>query len=609
MNARRTSVIFGMCLVAFYFLYVAGATFIFQLNLPEKWSASSQQFRVSCRGGGYSLWPGVIHLKDVEIVIEDYNITMLISADEAHLDVGLLSLLSGTAHIEDMMAKGGRLKLRHRVHDAEREKKRIAAYPTIPGFDRPLEYPKTPRIWGIQRKLVIDHIRAEATDLWFLEYRTQGKFVAEGSFVLDDQVRVHPCWMKAEDVHVFVQEQKMIDIAKWELSVSAGPFPRRLAKVPEVLAHLNVDTVFTEALVNLELSQLYQSDPSFGLSGAIALGGTFQIAEGKAKSGTLNFGSDKVELSSKGPLLDLSTHGQIAVERPGLVRAFATMNSVGDEKWASVKDGRVELQAEHTSLTKWTLDEARLSMASLQTKRPELLRRLSGSLESPLITVQKVSGDASYKRGAGTFTADLHSDLTWFSGVDESWGLSGTTKARCSQVPPSSPSTKTEHQRPQLSCATLSLRADPLVLTRKKDSASLPLNFVATEFLTTTDLKSIDSTWDISGRNPKSFALHALGDKFLVKVGLRLLPLDDWGARLHLNRSGTTIAGNLEQTAMGGVSVEGRFVFDQALTSAWSFTTPLGRYGVRQKPQSTKVHPLVRKGWLQTCEAHLGGDC
>jgi hypothetical protein len=135
----------------------------------------------------YSLWPGHIVVRNLNVRVEDHNIQFLVGVERGSLDVSLHELLGKRFHALRVDADNVSYRMRHKVSRVGTEGPRLAAYPPIEGFSDPplFEGPPSPEIpdgdyhlWDVR----IEDVTAKVKEIWILEYRYRGPGLARGNF-------------------------------------------------------------------------------------------------------------------------------------------------------------------------------------------------------------------------------------------------------------------------------------------------------------------------------------------------------------------------------------------------------------------------------------------
>jgi hypothetical protein len=178
--------------------YVVIANALLRSQVIQRSIASAQGFALEF-SQAYTLLPGRVHLRDLSLRVEDYNVQFEVAIGQASLDIALSELLFKKFHVTRLDARGTRFRMRHKLISVGDDAERVAAYPPIEGFaDPPYFVGVRPASLGESDeydlwRVRIEHVTAAVTELWVMEYRYQGAGLARGSFV------VHPSrWVQVE---------------------------------------------------------------------------------------------------------------------------------------------------------------------------------------------------------------------------------------------------------------------------------------------------------------------------------------------------------------------------------------------------------------------------
>jgi hypothetical protein len=133
--------------------------------------------------------PGRVHVRDLRLRVEDYNVQFQVAIDSGTMDVDLSDLPFKKFHVLRLAADGVSFRMRHKVHAVGSDGARLAAYPPIHGFADPPLYKGAPsppvpdseyNAWSVH----IERVAARVRELWVLEYRFEGEAQASGSFLV-----------------------------------------------------------------------------------------------------------------------------------------------------------------------------------------------------------------------------------------------------------------------------------------------------------------------------------------------------------------------------------------------------------------------------------------
>lgn len=185
-------------------VYLAAANLLLKTQAIQRAVASSPGFVLEF-ADAYSLWPGHVHVRDLSLRVEDYNVQFEVALDQADVDIALGELPFKKFHITRLSAQGTRFRMRHKLIAVGEDVERVAAYPPIKGFADPpyfvgVREPPTPDadydLWSVR----IQNVIAQVSELWVMEYRFQGRGLARGSFVVQPErwVQVEPASLTFE---------------------------------------------------------------------------------------------------------------------------------------------------------------------------------------------------------------------------------------------------------------------------------------------------------------------------------------------------------------------------------------------------------------------------
>lgn len=589
----RVTFAFVACLYAFY---VLAAWALLSWGGLEAISGKLEDARFRTESG-HSFWPGHVSVSGVEVVFQDDNLTIQILAQEAELNVGLGSALAGEVHLQKLVARGTRFRMRHRVKsNLEGHKRRIDAFPTIEGFERSaLRGERSPRS---ESPVVvrIENIDASLDEIWIMEYRTRGDLRARGGFSLTDEVRVHPSFVDLSNARSSVGEHEVLSAKKCEIDAGLGPFPRRQPKVDEILGSISAEVDCSTKATDLSFMRIYPRQVPFEVEGELRFDVDARLEEGQMTKGEVRFRDGRTPWTWRGVRLPTTWEATIRAKEPGHLHGVGTI-SIHDGQYASsLERAEVSIEATHQVLHRQNLERLRIEVRELAVEDERFLQEFTASARAPRLRVHPSSATAVYAPVEGSLRFEGRLAASLNMGGGDQIGGRGDVDVDC----------KTHDDT--TSCETLTLHAAQLTFSKNGESATLPLDLSASDFDGRIP-ERFDATFDLRAGNPKEFLQHALGDGFLERLGIELLPLGEVNARLHLNKDGGTLAGNLARLDTGAIEVLGRFVTAETMTSAWQVETPVGRYGIRQSPTKTRFHPLVDRTWFSSCEARLGSDC
>lgn len=212
---------------------------------------------------GWTLWPGRVHVKSVELHFEDHNIQFSVSMDAAVVDLRLWQLPMKTFHLTRVRAEGVHCLLRHKVSDVEGIERRLALYPKIAGFSDPplFKEPKAPPLTDKQYNLWTIHLEdvdAGVKELWFLEYRFTGAGRAKGGFRLEPErdARTDLCTLTLDGM-LRVGEQTVASPLRGRIQAQLDRHDPRVVEGAKIFTKISFDTDLRATIPNLEFTDLY----------------------------------------------------------------------------------------------------------------------------------------------------------------------------------------------------------------------------------------------------------------------------------------------------------------------------------------------------------------
>lgn len=545
---------------------------------------------------GYSLWPGHLNVSGADVVYQGHTLTLNVLAEEAKLEFDLLSAARGDVHIVSLEARGARYRMRHRVKsNLEGHRRRLDAFPTIEGFERSPLADKRAQRTKKPLRVHIENIDATLTEVWIMEYRTEGNFTARGGFSLTDEVKVHRSVVDLTGAHTRVGDTEVIVADECEIEAELGPFPRRNTTLDDIVGSISSNIDCTTRTDDLSFVQIYPRKKPFELEGKAVLDAKLRLDDGKIQDGNIEVRDAQTPWIWRGVRLPVTWKARAVVERPGHLRAKGSVSIDEGEYGASVKHADVKLEAKHENFYQNTLEKLEIEIEKLAVDDGRFFGAFTGDPNAPSLRIHPSTIRLKYAPRAGEF--DLEGQLAATLKAEEEYlGVQASVEVDCQ--------TEAETTR----CASLHLDAAEFTLAKKDAKETIAVQIDATEFSAKLP-EQFDARFDVTAENPSEFLEHALGLDFLQRMGLDLMPLGKVTAVLNLNKDRGTLAGNVPHLVSGGVEVEGRFVSAKAMTSAWLIKTPAGSYGIRQTPQKTQFHPLVGEEWFSSCEATLGTNC
>jgi hypothetical protein len=555
-------------------------------GLFERLTADERELRLEL-ASGYSFWPGVVHLRDARLAFMDYNVEVEVGAARVELDIGVFSLLSSTLRVEKVEADGAYFRMAHRVRDGLAHERRLAAFPDL-GFGRSRVYeePKPP-YRPLPRTLVIEAIDAEVVEAWLLEYRAVGTMRATGGFQLGEEVVVFPSRVTADQVSVFVGDKRLAEQARCDISGRVGPFERRSGELEEVLSVSHGRITCAADLSDLSVAEVYFNGPLRG-------GGTGKVSADLALSGGRLVNSQAqlqgaVELvGPSGQTLAVTVSTEVRADAIGTLDWESSLQ--GPQKSGSWFLGQARLRGrlQQRGGTHVAVEKLELMADGAGWSDPALPRQLS---QDPRFPLSKLAGGGLRLRytAPGELRVVGAGALALFPGPGEVLSCAAAIEASCQRV------------GNEMSCSQLEARCAPVAYTSEGAAGKTGRMNIDVRSLDWVVREGVaDGVLELRTSDPKELLVAVAAPDLLQRIGLTLLPLGELRATLRVAQRPHFIAGHVTKLSAGALRSEGKFLWADTLQSLWEVETPVGRFGIEQRPAGATLSPLVRAGWLET---------
>jgi hypothetical protein len=253
----------GLALLGAQLVYLLAANTILWTRSLDGWvTGASKDLSLEVESG-WTLWPGRVHVRGVELHFADHNVQFSVALESAVVDLALWQLPTKTFHLTRVRAQGVRYLFRHRVKDPVGIERRLALYPKIAGYaDPPLFVgPALPplsdadyNLWTIQ----LDDVDVAVRELWFLEFRFTGQGRARGAFRLQPQrdARTDACSL---DLNGALQAgtQTVASKLTGRIEAQLDRHDPRLVKGAAIFKKLSFDIRLGADLPDLSFTSLY----------------------------------------------------------------------------------------------------------------------------------------------------------------------------------------------------------------------------------------------------------------------------------------------------------------------------------------------------------------
>jgi hypothetical protein len=192
-DGHRLALYLLLAAAAFSVIYLVAANLALRTRLLRDVLSDGPDIELDY-ASAYSVWPGLVHVRNFSLEVQNHDVQLSVAADSGVLDVSLHELLLRRFHATNVDVHGLSYRFRHKVTPDAARTARVAAYPSIRGFEDPPVYggeekpPKPPTRAGVWQ-ITLEDIAAEVGELWIQEYRFVGAGRLQGGFQLEPGAR------------------------------------------------------------------------------------------------------------------------------------------------------------------------------------------------------------------------------------------------------------------------------------------------------------------------------------------------------------------------------------------------------------------------------------
>lgn len=215
--------------------------------------------RWMCRGtntvrveytSAWTVWPGVVHARDLVVTIQDPNIQSSMRFDTAEVSIRLSELFRRVFHARRVRGSGFEFRFRHRVMPESAKLPAVLAKAPIAGFEDPPIFdagpPEPPipddryRLWTIE----LDDVDVGARDIWVEQFRYLGRARARGAFRLRParQLWVGPAALDLEPGRLVARGRDASANFSGRIECEVRPFDVRIPKGLAVMRFVSAKT-------------------------------------------------------------------------------------------------------------------------------------------------------------------------------------------------------------------------------------------------------------------------------------------------------------------------------------------------------------------------------
>ncbi len=245
-HARRAPLYAAIFVAALIVAYVAIANGFLWLGGVRWLYAGTQNIRIEY-SHAWTLWPGVVHVRDLSVFVQDHNVQTSLRFERAEISIRLTELPRRVFHARRVRGDGFQFRFRHRVMPESAKLPAVAALPSIPGFEDPPIFeagpPEPPLsedeydLWTIE----LDDVDVAAGDVWIEQFRYIGRARAKGAFRLRParQLWVGPASLAFEPGVLVTAGEDAVTSFFGSIECEVRPFDVRKPKGLEVMRFIS----------------------------------------------------------------------------------------------------------------------------------------------------------------------------------------------------------------------------------------------------------------------------------------------------------------------------------------------------------------------------------
>jgi hypothetical protein len=603
-----------LAIVGLEVFYLLAANIILRIGLFQHVVNSDPNFMYIAFEGGWTIVPGRIHFRNLEIRQQDNNVQSLLMIEEGVLQLEFLPLAKKRFHATSVHGTGTSFRFRHKVSKESivPNLERLAMYPPIHGYSDPpirgFPWPRSPpsRLWKIE----LDGVDADVYELWFLEFRYTGSARVEGAFRLmpGERLWVGPAVLTMGPGQLTLGEERVIapefDARLW---VKIDDFDVNDDEGWQIFKPINVRGWLTMDLPDLDFSELYLP-PDVKLTKG---GGRVSLV-GAIDHGTFTLGS-RIDYATDAARLvtsKLELRGGLAVaiavepgpDKPiGVARASSPRLEV-DAKRAGVgaavlTSPEVEVAGTAVQLTEeWNLARAHVNLPSIHVPDLALMNVLTAPADV-LARQGNLKGKAHIAiDGDGRLTGKLDATVREARVVIQkviALQGNGSIVGRIAQA---------KYGRGPGQIEDLTIALEPLSVTSHDATSGHGSLRVAKGAVMFRDLAPDGFKGTLSLELPSALPiLDAIGAKTDAIPGMAkaIISNDNLKASVRVSHDPTVTDIEVLEAHTDNMSAQGRYRRDRAKShGAFLIHTKFGNAGVSIQNGDTHVKVFAGEGWF-----------
>jgi hypothetical protein len=247
--ARKVLIGLAIAVVGLYALYVLAANIALKTRIIRdavgKFPSRSIEY-----SSAWTLWPGIVHVKDLHIRVQDSSQEFLIVLDDTVTDLDLLALTKRRLHARFVKTHGLSFRLRSRIDPRIDPSPVTYALPPIEGFDavpfKDVSHYEPPPLGKELEKIFtfdLENVEVDGVrEIWVDDYRVEGDGHVRGRLHLapSRNLEVGRSELELTRGSMWVGKDVVIDDMKGKVAAEIGWFQVRSEYGADVLEHLTV---------------------------------------------------------------------------------------------------------------------------------------------------------------------------------------------------------------------------------------------------------------------------------------------------------------------------------------------------------------------------------
>jgi hypothetical protein len=368
------TLLLGYVVLANCFLWLKGIRLLYQ---------GTQSIRVEY-ASAWTLWPGVVHARDLAVTLQDKNVQSSLRFDRVEISIRLTDLPRRVFHARSVRGEGFQFRFRHRVMPESAKLPAVAALPPIEGFEDPPVFealaPEAPvsdeayDLWTIE----LEDVDVAASDVWIQQFRYLGRARARGAFRIRParQVSVGPASLGLEPGLLLAAGKDAVTGFFGHIESEVRPFDVRTPEGLEVMRFISAKARVRGDVASGVAAELFLPEGSKVETRGAVLDADLTLHEGiLTPSSRVKVGGARLAIRADGVTAELGNPWELVatgddIGPGGRLTALVSTGSLGTSGCAAVTLGVSELSFDVASSTRdtvvpWGLQRAHASVSAL----------------------------------------------------------------------------------------------------------------------------------------------------------------------------------------------------------------------------------------------------